>query len=140
MKQINWLGVVLGFVVSELIGMAWYGMLFAEKWVAAVHPDMDPKADQVMPMIAGALDVLVMVVALGWLIARLNWNSLAGGAKAGLIAAIGFTAPGVILDPIYAGRTLELMAIEAGYVTVLLVISGALIGAVRMPAKKMAAA
>ena len=140
MKSINWLGVVLSLVISEVIGMAWYGALFAEKWVAEVHPNLDPKANDVMPMIAGAVDVLVMIVALGWLISRLGWNSLAGGAKAGLIAAIGLTAPGVILDPIYAGRSLELMAIEAGYVTVLLVISGALIGAVRMPAKKMAAA
>src|SRR5436189_6230256 len=99
MKQLTWWGGVLGLVISEVIGMLWYGTLFAEKWVAQVHPNMDPKADQVLPMIIGAVDVLVMIVALAWLISRLGWNSLAGGAKAGLIAAVGFTIPGVILDP-----------------------------------------
>jgi hypothetical protein len=139
MRQLNWLGVVLGLVVAEVIGYFWYGSLFKDAWIAAAQANVG-QADTTTPMIIGAIDVLVMMVGIGWLVSRLGWNTLAGGAKAGLIAAVAFIIPGVLMDPIYAGRSSQLMLIEGGYVAIACVIAGALIGAVRLPARKVAAA
>ncbi|HET9159938.1 MAG TPA: DUF1761 domain-containing protein [Caulobacteraceae bacterium] len=138
MKQINWLGLVVALVISQGLGVLWYGQLFGELWKAAVKVNMD--ASVPISMTAGAVDNLVVLVGLAWLIPTLDWQGWAGGAKAGLAAALFFAVPAAILDPIYAGAPASLMAVEGGYLLIYMVIGGAVIGGLRLPSKAAAAA
>ena len=138
MGQLNWLGVVLAFVANELIGGTWYGYLFKDRWMALAKPNTDMNSN--MPMVYGAIVGLIAVLGLAWLIRKLGEETLMGGLKIGLIAGIAFAATSVLLDPIYGGRAAELMMIEGGYVVVFYAIAGAIIGGVKLPAKKAVAA
>ena len=137
MKSINWLGLVAALVISQGLGMLWYGQLFGELWKAAVK--VDTTASVPISMTAGAVDNLVVLVGLAWLIPKLGWESWSGGARAGLAAAVFFAAPAAILDPIYAGAPASLMAVEGGYLAIYMIVGGALIGGLRL-GKKAAAA
>jgi hypothetical protein len=130
MKQINWLGAIVALIVSQGLGMLWYGMLFGELWKNAVKVDMS--ASVPVTMTAGAVDNLVVIAGLAWLVPKLGWESWVGGAKVGLAAALLFAVPAAILDPIYAGAPLELLAVEGGYILIYMVIAGALIGGLRL--------
>ncbi len=138
MKQINWLGAVVALVVSQGMGMLWYGTLFQQLWMDSVK--VNTAANVPITMTAGVVDNIVVIAGLAWLVPKLGWESWSGGAKAGLAAAVLFAVPAAILDPIYAGAPFRLMLVEGGYIAIYMVIAGALIGGLRLPAKKAVAA
>ena len=132
MKGLNWLGVIVALIVGEGLGMLWYGMLFKDRWIAAAKPDMsDP--NNMMPMVLGAVVSLVTIIGLAWLVKRLNQDSFGGGLRVGVVTGVAFGMTSVLLDPIYAGRGPELMMIEAGFILAFFVLSGVIVGGVKMP-------
>jgi hypothetical protein len=138
MKQINWLGAIVALIVSQGLGMVWYSMLFGELWQNSVKVYTGGSVP--VTMTAGAVDNLVVIAGLAWLVPKLGWDSWTGGAKAGLAAALLFAVPAAILDPIYAGAPLSLLAVEGGYILIYMVIAGALIGGLRFGNKSAVAA
>jgi hypothetical protein len=138
MKRLNWLGVVVAFIVGEGLGMLWYGMLFTERWTALASPNL--AADTTTAMSLGAVVSLVTIIGLAWLIKRLNQETFGGGLRAGIVAGVAFGATSVLLDPIYAGRSPELMLIEAGFVIVFFALSGLIVGGLKLPVRTAQAA
>jgi hypothetical protein len=137
MNRINWLGAIVGLAVSQGLGMLWYGMLFQKLWMDAVK--INTAASVPITMTEGVVDNIVVIAGLAWLIPKLGWESWSGGAKAGLAAAVLFAVPAAILDPIYAGAPFSLMLVEGGYIGIYMVLAGALIGGLKLPAKAAAA-
>jgi hypothetical protein len=131
MKQLNWVGVVVAFIVGEGLGMLWYGMLFQERWMALVNPNT--AADTTTTMVLGAVVSLVTILGLAWLVRRLNQETFGGGLRTGIVTGVAFGATSVLLDPIYAGRSPELMLIEAGFVIAFFALSGLIVGGVKLP-------
>lgn len=137
MKGMNWLGVILGTIVGQAVGFFWYGFAFMERWIELALGGVEPsQAEQTATIWQGILLSLFQSFGLAWLIALLGANSLIKGGWVGLFVAFFFSGAVVVQQLVYAGAPLELVTIDAGYVLVWLTIAGAVIGAVRLPARK----
>jgi hypothetical protein len=141
MKSINWVGVILGLIVAQAVGMLWYGFLFMERWVELELGGTAPSEAEAMTALwQGALLNLLQAAGLAWLINRAGANSYGQGALIGLVVSVFFASAVVVQNWIYAGIPLELVAINASYQIVWLTLAGALIGGVRLKKKAPAAA
>ena len=94
LKGVNWIAVLIAFVLLEVLGYLWYGMVFNKAWMAemtaiGLKPDMSSSA-QTTSLIEGAVLILVQVVGLSWLIGKLGASSLQAGLMAGLAAWVFF--------------------------------------------------
>ncbi len=146
LKGVNWIAVLIAFVLLEVVGYVWYGLVFSSAWLAEMNaiglkPDMSSAA-QTKSIAEGAVLIVVQVVGLAWLIRRLGASSLSAGLSAGLAAWVffGLTAQG--MEYVYMGFTPKLMAINCGQLAISYLVAGAVLGAVRFgsPAAEPAAA
>lgn len=127
MERINHLAVLVAAIVMFLFGWLWYVLLFAKQWasyVTVTGPGMSPT-------------LLIGQFVLGWILAYFaamaigkapNPNMAAqDGIFFGLFTGIGFFAVPLLLDYISEGRPIGLWAINAGYITISMVIIGAIV-------------
>ncbi|MDP2258738.1 MAG: DUF1761 domain-containing protein [Caulobacter sp.] len=131
MKGINWIGVLAALAASQAIGFIWYGMLFSAQWMALTGIAVS-ESEGSSAMALGAVQNLVVAIGLGWLIARTGMTGWVGGATAGLIACIFFGLATMSLRFIYGDDNTGLIPIDGGYMLIQYVVSGALIGGVRL--------
>ena len=137
MKGINWIGVLAALVASQAIGLVWYGMLFSAQWTALTGVAVSD-SEGASAMALGAAQNLVIATGLGWLIARTGMTGWVGGASAGLIACVFFGLATMSLRFIHGDDNPGLIPIDGGYMLIQYLVSGALIGGVRL--RKAAAA
>jgi hypothetical protein len=138
LKGVNWIAVLIAFVLLEVLGYLWYGLIFSSAWVAEMNaiglkPDMSSAA-QTKSIAEGAVLILVQVIGLAWLLRRLGASSLHAGLIAGLAAwfFFGLTAQG--MEYVYMGFTPKLMAINCGQLAISYLLAGAVLGAVKFGA------
>ena len=144
LKGVNWIAVLIAFVLLEVVGYLWYGLIFSSAWLAEMNaiglkPDMSSAA-QTKSIAEGAVLILVQVVGLAWLLRRLGASSLQAGLSAGLAAWVffGLTAQG--MEYVYMGFTPKLMAINCGQLAISYLVAGAVLGAVKFGASAAAPA
>jgi len=135
MKGVNWVGVVVATIVVWLIGYLWYGVIFAEAWMAAMNMSKESMESDMTPMILGFVNTLVTCVGLGLLVPRLE-NTLMGGLKTGLLAGIFFACTTAAMGFIYGGKPQSLMPMDFGYLLILYAVAGAVVGGVRFGKKE----
>jgi hypothetical protein len=144
LKGVNWIAVLIAFVLLEVLGYLWYGMVFSKAWMAemtaiGLKPDMSSAA-QTTSLIEGAVLVLVQVVGLSWLIGKLGASSLQAGLMAGLAAWVFFGLTTQAMEYVYMGFTVKLMAINCGQLALSYLLAGATLGGVKFGAAQPAAA
>jgi hypothetical protein len=144
LKGVNWIAVLIAFVLLEVLGYLWYGMVFNKAWMAemtaiGLKPDMSSSA-QTTSLIEGAVLILVQVVGLSWLIGKLGANSLQAGLMAGLAAWVFFGLTTQAMEYVYMGFTPKLMAINCGQLALAYLLAGATLGGVKFGAAQTAAA
>jgi uncharacterized protein DUF1761 len=137
---INYLAIVVAAVVAWLAGAAWYGAL-AKPWVAAQGATMEEFAAKFeaqkgtptayVPYILSFVAELIMAWVLAGLIGHLGVGqvTLRNGVISGLFAWIGFVVTTMAVNNAFGGRKVMLTVIDAGHWLVVLVIIGAIIGA-----------
>lgn len=131
MKGINWIGVVAALVAGQAIGFAWYGMVFQEQWMAlsGITPS---EAEGGAAMMWGIVQNLVICIGLSWLVARTGTQGWLQGALVALAACIFFGLATMALRFIYGDDDPGLIPIDGGYMLVQYLVSGALIGGLRL--------
>lgn len=135
MTGVNWIGVIVACIVTWLIGWVWYDMLFGAAWMAAMKlTEAQIAAMGYTPMIFGFLNGLIACVGLGLLVPRFG-GDLMGGVKAGLLAGIFFACTTEAMGFIYGGKDQALIPIDFGYLLVLYVVAGAIIGGLKFGGK-----
>jgi hypothetical protein len=144
LKGVNWIAVLIAFVLLEVLGYLWYGMVFNKAWMAemtaiGLKPDMSSSA-QTTSLIEGAVLILIQVVGLSWLIGKLGANSLQAGLIAGLAAWVFFGLTTQAMEYVYMGFTPKLMAINCGQLALSYLLAGATLGGVKFGAAQTAAA
>src|SRR5882757_822928 len=144
LKGVNWIAVLIAFVLLEVLGYLWYGMVFSKAWMAemtaiGLKPDMSSSA-QTTSLIEGAVLILVQVIGLSWLIGKLGANSLQAGLMAGLAAWVFFGLTTQGMEYVYMGFTPKLMAINCGQLALAYLLAGATLGGVKFGAAQAAAA
>jgi len=144
LKGVNWIAVLIAFVLLEVLGYLWYGMVFNKAWMAemtavGLKPDMSSTA-QTTSLIEGAVLIIVQVVGLSWLIGKLGANSLQAGLMAGLAAWVFFGLTAQAMEYVYMGFTPKLMAINCVQLGLSYLLAGATLGGVRFGAPQTVAA
>jgi hypothetical protein len=137
---INYLAIVIAAVVAWLVGAVWYGAL-AKPWVAAQGATMEefkakfeaqkgtPAA--YAPYILSFIAELIMAWVLAGVIGHLGVGqvTIRNGVISGLFAWLGFVVTTMAVNNAFGGRRPMLTAIDSGHWLVVLLIMGAIIGA-----------
>ena len=131
---LNYLAVVVAAVASFLFGGVWYGV-FSQQWLAALEKTEDEikSAGRTMPMLFGMTIVaqLIMAWVLAGLIGHLGegqvtaWNGLLSGA----FVWLGFVVTTMVVNHGYQGAKAGLTIIDGAHWLGVLLIQGAIIGA-----------
>jgi len=137
---LNYLAIVLAAVAAWLTGAAWYGAL-AKPWVAAQGKTMEEfKAQQAAmrgspmayaPFIIAFVAELVMAWVLAGVIGHLGVGqvTLRNGVISALFLWLGFVVTTLAVNYAFGARGVKLAAIDAGHWLAVLLVEGAVIGA-----------
>jgi hypothetical protein len=130
LNEINYLAVLVAAVSSFVIGGLWYSpLLFANVWMreAGITEESIKKANMVK--IFGLSFILSLIISFN-LAAFLGPDSdLVWGITAGALAGIGWVATSFGIIYLFERKSLRLFLINAGYLAVSFIISGAILGA-----------
>jgi len=130
LKGINWIAVVVAFVLLEALGFLWYGPLFGAIWTAELGTPPDPKSDQ-FALGVGAVFTIISILGLSWLLRRLGATSLRASVTAAFAAWFFFSYTTMTVDYLYVGQTATFVAINMGYQLLAYLIAGAVLGLIK---------
>jgi hypothetical protein len=131
---INYLAVLIAAVAGWLAGAAWY-MLLAKPWMAATGMTKDQMEEcrkgpgAFLPFVYAFLANVVIAWVLAGLVGHLGPVTLRSGVISGLFCWAGFVFTTMLVNNRFAMRSPKLLVIDGGYWLVVLVLSGAIIGA-----------
>lgn len=128
--EINYLAVLIGAVISMVLGSIWYApSVFGNGWMAAVGK----KASDVNKSKVGPMYALTVIIALILSYVMAHFVDYVGatdwmeGAQTGFWAWLGFVATSYGVTLLFEGKPFKLFAINAGYHLVEFVLIGALL-------------
>jgi len=134
----NYLAVVIAAIVSWLAGAAWYGLL-AKPWVAAQGKTMEEFQAQraamraspaaYAPFLIAFVAELIMAWMLAGILGHLGQVSLRNGVIAAAFLWFGFVLTTLAVNYAFGARGIKLAAIDAGHWLLVLLVQGAIIGA-----------
>lgn len=129
----NYWAVIAATVAAFVFGAVWYGSL-AKPWMAAVgKTEQEIKASGQTPLLYGIALVALFVMA--WVLAGLIGHlgpgqvTVRNGVISGVLAWIGFVATTLVVNHGFQGARRMLTVIDAGHWLGVLLIQGAIIGA-----------
>jgi Protein of unknown function (DUF1761) len=131
---INYLAVLIAAVAGWLAGAAWY-MLLARPWMAATGMTKDQMEEcrkgpgAFLPFVYAFLANVVIAWVLAGLVGHLGPVTLRSGVISGLFCWAGFVFTTMLVNNRFALRSPKLLVIDGGYWLVVLVLSGAIVGA-----------
>lgn len=117
--ELNWLAILIGFVVAFAAGAVWFGpkTFFPVWWRAMGKGDEAPGGDN-MALVFGltAVGALVQVIAVASVIYFVGLATgpvgPLGGMLAGLLLGVGFAAASSLSHRLFAGHGLKVWIIE----------------------------
>jgi len=137
-KAINHWAVFVAAVVFFAIGAGWYNV-FSKPWLDGIGKTIEQVTKEnggsPLPYVVGFLAIVIMCYTLGWIVQKGMTPTAGNGALTGATVAFGIVGATLALNYGFEARGLTLWLINAGYVFVGLVISGAIIGAWRKGSK-----
>ena len=113
--NVSWLAVIVGAIVSFLVGWAWYGPLFGKKWAEGVGVELGNA--QNMPMGAMGLQMLGLLL-MSWFVAVTAASNLLLTVILGTVA---FTVMGMS-GAMFRRQSNYSRNVDAGYWIVALVV------------------
>ncbi len=131
---VNYWAVLIAAVVAWIAGAAWY-MSLSKAWVAAVGMTPEKMAANKKNPYAWVPFVLVFLghLVMAWTLAGILGHFGAVTAKDGIITGalcwFGFVLTAMLANNAFAGRSYRLTAIDVGHYLLVLLVMGAVIGA-----------
>ena len=131
---VNYLAIVIAAVVAWLAGAGWY-MTFGKTWMAALGTTPEKMAEAksrpgaFLPFIYAFVAELVMAWVLAGLLGHLGPLTLRGGVISAAFCWVGFVITTLIVNNSFANRDWRLIWIDGGHWLVVLLLMGAIIGA-----------
>ena len=134
----NYLAVVIAAVAAWLAGAVWYGVL-AKPWVAAQGLTMQEfearraamrgSAASYAPFIIAFVAELVMAWMLAGLLGHMGAVTLRNGVISAAFVWVGFVLTTMAVNYAFGSRGIKLYAIDAGHWLLVLLVEGAVLGA-----------
>ena len=131
---VNYLAIVIAAIVAWLAGAGWY-MTLGKFWMAAlgITPDKMQEAKNrpgaFLPFIYAFVAELVMAWVLAGLIGHLGPVTLRNGIISAAFCWLGFVITTILVNNSFAMRDRRLLCIDGGHWLVVLLLMGAVIGA-----------
>ena len=133
--HISYLATVAAALASFAFGALWYGLL-SRQWMAALGSSAAAVAAMAkpptLPMVISFIAELIMAIVLAGVIGHLGPGavSVKNGVISGAFIWAGFVATTLVVNNAYAGRKLMLSVIDAGHWLGVLLLQGAVLGAI----------
>jgi hypothetical protein len=126
----NHVAVLVAAVIQWILGALWYSLIFVKPWMALTgHKKGESSKGAVLSMIVSFLGGLVLCFVEAHFILWSGAAAIYGGLLVGFICWLGFIAVPLLSETLYERRPFKLLAINAGYWLVALLISGGLLAA-----------
>ena len=129
----NYLAVFVAALAGFGVGAVWYGV-FGKAWLDALCKSEDDikgsGAAQALPFVTGLVADLVMAIMLAWLMGHLGNITIHGGLITGLFVWVGFVITTMGVNHAFSGASPKLTAIDGGHWLAVLLVMGAIIGAI----------
>jgi hypothetical protein len=131
MRQLNLWAILTATASAFILGGLWYSVLFGKVWMTAngFTEANVPKGNAKTFAVAFVL-TLVMAFNLAMFLNDSKTNT-SWGATAGFLAGFGWIAMGIGVVAVFERKPLNYVLVNGGYMTVALVLMGAIIGAWR---------
>ena len=115
-EGVNWLAVIIGTVLSFILGWAWYSpLLFVKKWIEGIN--VKPNPDAKMPASA-MIAQLLGTFMLSWLVGI----TAAHNALATILLIFATIIALIIANGIFVSKSNYAIATEAGFVAAMAVV------------------
>ncbi len=130
MWDISWLAVILSALVTFMVGGLWYGPLFLKIWQKeAGITDEDMKRRHPAKVFGGAFVLNVFAAyIMGHVLATYGNPAAKVDIMIAFGLALGFIATAFGVSYLFAGKSMKLLAIDAGYWIVTYTLMGAIFG------------
>jgi hypothetical protein len=129
---VNYLAVVIAAIVAFMIGAGWY-MSLGKIWVEAqgLTPEKMQSNKSKLPFIYTFVAELVMAWVLAGLMAHLGPGQVTflNGIVSGAFCWLGFVITALVVNVSFSIRDMRLLWIDGGHWLIVLVVMGAIIGA-----------
>lgn len=129
MIQVNWLAILLCGVTYEVVGALWYSpALFAKPWQKLTGVKMGGSAKDLPIMMAYSfIASLIMAYVLAVVLKMMGGAGIANGLRGAFWTWLGFIATSMFINGIYQKKSYTLMAIDAGFFLVDLLLFGVIL-------------
>ena len=115
-EGVNWLAVIIGTILSFILGWVWYSpLLFVKKWAEGIN--VMPNPDAKMPMSALAMQLLGTFL-LAWLVGI----TAAHNALATIILVFVTIMALIVSGGIFSSKSNYAIATEAGFIAAMAVV------------------
>ena len=131
----NWVAIIIATIVNMFLGSLWFSQsVFGKKWMEwEGHTGTMMGGGRPLPLLIAltGIGALVSSYVVAYLLVQTGTQTFGGGALLGLYCGIGLVAPAMLADHLFNDRRDVLFLIVAGYPVVGLVVTGAIVGAIR---------
>lgn len=128
-RSVNWAAVIVATLATFVVGFLWYGPLFGVSWQRLVgFSDADLQEGN-MALTFGLAFVLEFIIATLLAMLLPAPRTAGTGLRYGLLIGAGFVATAMGVNSLFSRDPLSLWAIDAGYMVVVFMVIGAIIGA-----------
>lgn len=123
---LNWWAIIVGVVVSNVVGMLWYGPLFGKAWLRMIGKRADEIEADPMMYVKTTLASLIYMIALAVIVKAFGANTLVQGLLVGALASIGISATSTYVYSEFEGPPTKVWFLFSDYHLVVFLIMGAL--------------
>lgn len=134
MFSVNYLAVLVSLVAYTLLGMLWYGTLFAKKWMSLSGMDgkdmntPEMKKSQMVGYISSMVSSFVAMLSLAVLLKASGIEGAVNGLLTGAGVGFGFIAMTLVGEAAWHDTPWALVVINSGYRICGLALGGLIIG------------
>lgn len=132
-RNLNYLAIVVGVIINQAMGAAWYGAL-GRPWIAEVgltQEDMEAMkgtSRQWYPYVIAAGSALIFTFALALLMGAVGAEGILEGLFFGVMASVCFVLTAYATTYSFENRSLRLFLINSGYPLISYAVIGVLLG------------
>jgi hypothetical protein len=124
----NHLAVLVAAVIQWILGALWFSLIFVKPWMALTgHKQGEKPKGAVVSMIVSFFGGLVLSFVVAHVVLWSGATTIHRGLLVGFICWMGFIAVPLLSETLYERRPFKLLAINAGYWLVALLITGGLL-------------
>lgn len=125
--EINYLAVVICGIIAMAIGSLWYGPLFGKEWVKEIGKSEEELLRDFNPIKTYGITFVahvVMALVVAYFISLTGAANVVNGIRVAFSAWVGFVAATMLINGMFAGKSVKLFIIDGGYHLVNMLIFG----------------